>query len=261
MDTSKNQYVVYTCISGNYDNLIQPNILDNSFDYVCFVKKGEVISDSIGIWKIREALYDTEDNTLFARFVKHNPHYLLPEYQYSLWIDGNIVIQTDDVYRIIKRKAYDGIILSSMCHWKRDCVYDEAVACVKENKGNYWGIIRMLLFLRRNKFPKHFGLYETNVLFRQHNLPIMINFDKMWWYFISEYVTRDQLSVSYCCKVNNIPLDYLLPKEFCARNHPYFQCLDHRSYYTETLPHNYIAALFYRLKRFLKNRFAALIIG
>ena len=33
--------VIYTCIIGAYDDLLQPAVTDPDFDFVCFVGKGE----------------------------------------------------------------------------------------------------------------------------------------------------------------------------------------------------------------------------
>ena len=50
---------------------------------------------------------------------------------------------------------------------------------------------------------RHAGLYETNILFRRHNLPKMIAMDDAWWNLFRLCSTRDQLTftpVLFCPK-------------------------------------------------------------
>ena len=42
--------VIYTCIIGAYDDLLQPAVTDPDFDFVCFVGKGEKTAERIGVW-------------------------------------------------------------------------------------------------------------------------------------------------------------------------------------------------------------------
>ena len=46
--------VIYTCIVGNYDELRQPQVLDERFEYLCFVRKGAKITEKMGAWTVRE---------------------------------------------------------------------------------------------------------------------------------------------------------------------------------------------------------------
>ena len=43
------KYVIYTCIVGGYDELLQPAVTDPDFDFVCFVGRGEKTADRIAM--------------------------------------------------------------------------------------------------------------------------------------------------------------------------------------------------------------------
>ena len=45
---------IYTCIIGGYDELQQPAVVEEGFDFICFVGPGEKTSDRVGVWEIRE---------------------------------------------------------------------------------------------------------------------------------------------------------------------------------------------------------------
>ena len=217
-----NKKVVYTSIIGGYDTLIQPPAIDESFDYICFVKKGQRHSETQGVWRIEEIPFDSSNNKLLAEYPKLQPHVVLPQYDYCLWIDGNISINDAQLYDTVNKKIEEGVMYSGVNHWGWDCAYDDAVMVAYLNKSSFQDLLRTVIFLKRKHFPRHFGLYETGVLLRKHNEPTMVSFDNLWWYLLYNYARRDQLCLPYCLKKFGIEFDYLVPKEYCARNHHFF---------------------------------------
>lgn len=215
----KKKLVVYTAIIGdNYDQLLQPLAIREDVDYVCFVKKGTNGPNKNGIWFIREIDFEHNDNTRVARYAKMHPHILFPDYEYSLWIDGNIQIVDDAVYSIIDNKICKNVLLSSMSHPYVDCCYDDAYICIADHRDKAWRIIAQIVYLKLHGFPKNFGLYETNVLYRNHSSDQIIKFNTLWWKLLSHLSRRDQLGCTYAMWKNDIPMDYFLPKGKNARN-------------------------------------------
>lgn len=223
-----NNKVIYTCIIGLYDGLLQPEAVNNGYDYICFVGKNDNHPDYIGCWKIVNLPLQCNDDILTARWAKLNPHILLPDYEYSIWIDGNIVIASSSLYEVFDKKIYSNVLVSGINHPVRNCVYDEAVECSRLFFGGRREVFHMVFYLKIHRFPKYYGLFETNVLLRKHCDPTLIKFDSMWWHFVQKYVNRDQLSNSYCLNKFSIPFDYIIPKEFSTRNHPYFKYIVHK---------------------------------
>lgn len=218
--------VVYTSIVGEMDEL-QQIVPHPDFDYICFVKRNEKHKKKIGVWKIMEIPFESEDNRTLSRFPKLQPHKVLNDYDCSLWIDGNVSIANIRLYDIINEKIEHGITYSGIKHWGRDCAYDEALGCLNKGKAKLFPILRTIYFLKKHHFPKHTGLYENNVIFRFHNDQTIKKFDDLWWDIFLKYVKRDQLSHPYAYLKTGIKFDYLLPKEFCTRNHPYFIYVKH----------------------------------
>lgn len=210
---------IYTCIVGNYDSLMLPLVTNDAIDYICFVKKGTRISNETGIWKIKEIPYDCDDKRILSRFVKLNPHIALPDYDYSVYLDGNVSIAHQDFYEIIFNKIRNGTIYSGVCHWGRDCAYDEALAVLNSKKDSLMPIVKSIRFLKKQHFPRHFGMYENNVIFRKHSDSKIVTFNEMWWEYYTHFSKRDQIFHSYCLWRNQIGFDLLFPKEYSARNH------------------------------------------
>ena len=62
---------------------------------------------------------------------------------------------------------------------------------------------------REEGFPEHYGLNETNIMYRNHKSDKIISIMEEWWKFIENYSKRDQLSLSYVLWKNNMQLNYL----------------------------------------------------
>lgn len=218
---------IYTCIIGAYDSLKQPAVTAEGFDFICFVGQGEQHPDRDGVWEIRELPMTLSDRTLDARYPKMNPHELLPDYECSVWIDGNISINDGTVYKAARIKESAGVKYSGVSHPSRDCTYVEAKKCRDMRYISYFKLAQVWLKLALSGLPLHYGLNEANLMFRRHNDPDIIRFDLMWWDKVLHFCRRDQLSLMLCLKKCGIARDYLLPQGQNTRNHPGFSYLTH----------------------------------
>lgn len=81
--------VIYTCILGNYDELKEPKIIHKDFDYICFTDNETITSN---VWKIINVTNDLNDLDIIRkqRAYKMLPHKFLKNYDFSIYIDGNI---------------------------------------------------------------------------------------------------------------------------------------------------------------------------
>ncbi len=198
----KNTCVVYTCITNGYDNLIRHKFSAPDWDYVCFTDNAKLLKRGrVGRWQIRPLAYDKSDNTRNARWHKTHPHILFPDYQASLWIDSNGEILTPHVFDLVSRAGKSMLI---PYHFSRDCVFDEAVEVVLCRKDTPENVNNMVFVLETNKMPRHYGLNETNVIYRHHNDAKIMELMNVWWDFIEKYSKRDQLSLSYVLWCANI---------------------------------------------------------
>lgn len=130
---SENKKVIYTVIAGNYDSLLkQPNV--DGYDFICFTDNKELKSD---LWEIREIPQELNDLTDVKknRCIKILAHKYLPEYDFSIYIDGNISI-LGDVNEFVKNNCNekDGYVFIGKHPYGRKCIYDEAVALIELKK-------------------------------------------------------------------------------------------------------------------------------
>ena len=86
-----------------------------------------------------------------------------------------------------------------------DGIYEEIEMLYKLPKKESAEILdKMFVFLKEHNMPKHYGLNETNIVFRHHNDSVIKKIMEEWWFFISSISKRDQVSLSYVLWKNNI---------------------------------------------------------
>lgn len=201
------KFAIYTALIGDYDNIQQPEITDERFDYYLFTD--ECNEKQIGVWNVRRVDYTNVDKTRIARWVKTHPELLLSEYQATLWIDANLQITSDFLYNRVSELYEQGVQLSSVYHPYRHCIYDEAY--------NVYGlddeqtIFKWCHYLRSVNYPRQNGLYETNVLYRINDEQIH-KVDELWWETICQYSRRDQLSLNYALWKIPIEQTFIFPQ-------------------------------------------------
>lgn len=208
--------VVYTSLTGNYDNLLQPLVVDDSFDYICF--SNDIHEEKIGIWEIRRIPYSNSDNTRLSRYVKLMPHKVLQDYEYSLWMDANMQIATEKLYDIVNKRIEEGYPIYQVPSPFRDCIYDEIRHTYLSRKVNLKDARKQFKHLKNEGFPNHYGLYENGLILRKHNEEIAKLVSEGWWEEYQTYCHRDQFSLSYVYWMNNFKPKYIFDEHHCARN-------------------------------------------
>lgn len=197
----KAKVIIYTAISNNYDNLIQHKYICKDFDYVCF---SDTKIENNGIWEIFPLDNKNFDNNRNSKFYKIFADKLFPDYQYSLWIDGNIDVLDNTLEKRINELINNDQLLSVNQHFIRNCVYEEADVCMKGLKDSPEIIYKQVQFLLEENFPKNLGLYEMNIIFRKHNSKLIIQLMLDWWDIIMRFSKRDQLSFMYVLWKNSV---------------------------------------------------------
>lgn len=219
--SQKNKKVLYTCITGNYDGLIQHNYISPDWDYFCYTDQENLLArKTAGHWQIKPLEHKTANPQLTGRWHKTHPHVLLPEYDMCLYLDGNINVLTPYLFELVAQKQ-NQCIFGQFVHPVRDCIYDEILACLagkKENKAKLENVKNLLL---QNHFPAHWGLSETGILFRKHNDPLCMEIMDSWWFMLENYSVRDQISLMYILWKKNLQPEWLCPHAYRQLKHDF----------------------------------------
>jgi len=197
-----NRKVIYTSLVGNYDSLRDPKYIIRNWDYICF--SNNIKKRKIGIWEIRSIPFQHKDNLVMSRFPKINPHKVLKEYDYSLWIDANIEILDEFIERRINELIEKQFFLSLFPHPERDCIYKEAQICIEDGLDKKKIVEKQVDFLKSEKYPKNNGLFANGIIFRNHNDQSITSLGNDWWNLYLKFSKRDQLSLGYLLWKNKI---------------------------------------------------------
>lgn len=226
-----NRAVIYTCITAEYDELRQPWEVHPEFDYVCFVPAEDSrIGTKVGVWQIRGIDFESPNDRVHSRFVKLNPHLVFPEYDYSLWIDGNVTIADGALYDRLLDEMRKGTIYMGIKHPKRNCSYREAFKCYHYDYITYPMLKDTLRFLFRKRLPLWAGLMENNVIFRRHNDPQVVCQSEEWWKLFMQLPYRDQFTHTLSLRYSGVKPVLLLPEKCSVRRWPWFAFFDHTQF-------------------------------
>ena len=194
----KKQIVVYTAIFGDYDNLVDPPE-SSMCDFICFTDNKNLKSN---IYKIVLCQPTDLDPRRSAKIYKIKPHIYFPEYKYSVWLDGSVIIKTNKFYIFVKKvlKKHDMAFLK---HPDRDCIFKEAEACIELQKDNSEIIIKQVNGYKNEGYPEKNGLIAGGVILRNNRLKKVEKINNDWWKEINQKSIRDQLSFNYVAWKNN----------------------------------------------------------
>lgn len=215
--------VIYTAITGNYDNLKDPLFNEEGITYVCFTNNKKLRSP---VWNIEYIADNKIDHRKLARLIKLRPHKYFKEYETSVWVDGKFKIEADLREYIQKYEKDQPIICFP--HFERKCVYSEAAACIYSDRGNKLDIISQISHYYNQGYPFDHGLFETGCMVREHNNDICQHIMCEWEKEITNYSLRDQISFPYVCWKHGFKPDIC---DLNINNNRWLQFVWHNRYY------------------------------
>ena len=209
--------VIYTCLFGKYDELLQPLVVDESFDYICF--SNDFNKEKVGVWEIRELSIPLINGTSRqSRYAKILPHKVLSDYDYSVYMDANIQITDSSFYDIVKKRIDEAHLICQVPHLISNCVYDEIRKAYFAGRVSWREAELHYHHLVENGFPTKYGLFENNIILRQHNNKRVIDISEAWWKEYSNYSKRDQFCLMYVYWRYNYMPSYLFDEQHNTRN-------------------------------------------
>lgn len=224
-----NNKVIYTAIFGGKDDLKEPKMIPLGWDFVCFTDSNPVS----GTWHTIQSKPESDDPVRSAKIFKVLPHRFLPQYEYSVWIDGNMVVRGNPDALIEEYLA--GVNIAVYDHaWTKDdsrnSVRAELSALLAmAEKGKYKDdpvlMRKQVEAYLQEGFPDNIGLISGMVIVRRHNQSDVVAAMNDWWQEIERYSRRDQLSFNYVAWKDHLDFKYI---EEDSRNNHYFQWVPHK---------------------------------
>ena len=178
MDVKKNSIAFYTCIFGNYDLVksINANLL-KKFNFF-LITNLNIKSKNWNIIKVNDNRFS---NFYLSRFYKFFIHNKIKKYKFSVYFDGNIIIEKDFL-----------LLLKKFISSKKD------IGLFKHSsRSNSFDIKRLLNFYRKNKYLSINDLTENCIIIRFNNSKKMTLAMNIWWKLLRLYGKRDQILLPY----------------------------------------------------------------
>ena len=132
-----------------------------------------------------------------ARMYKILSHQFINN-SWSIWTDGNIFLKKPAEYYLdMLGNSEIGIFK----HCLRDCIYQEALECIRLNVDEPAVIIEQMRRYKSENYPENGGLAWTAILVRKHTDKIK-KLNEQWWSELCRGSRRDQLSCPYVFRDN-----------------------------------------------------------
>lgn len=197
--------VVYTVITGDYDEINEPEAGDSGLDYILLTDRPK--TDYKGKWQVR--IIDNPDNlnsVRLSRYPKMFPHIFFPEYDYSVYVDGSYRIKKDMQTFVETYRRDSGMICFP--HFNSESIKDEAKLIVERGKADKDALDKQIAVYEKDGYVSRGYITELGCIARDHSDENLKKVMQDWW---DEYMaydhTRDQMSFDYVCQKNGYEYD------------------------------------------------------
>ena len=176
---------LYTAIFGGYETLKSPVRIDG-LDYVCFTDNESMRSD---IWDIRHiSITNDSPPPLFYKRIKCLSHQVLPEYDYTIWLDANFQLEDKNYLSFLFDQLHSDKLLlyEHFCHPQnlvgdpRNCLYEEIRHSRQILKYAHEDLAKQSVEYHNAGYPTNNGLYQSGFLLRNNTDPEVAEFNQAW---------------------------------------------------------------------------------
>ncbi len=192
----KGRTAIYTCITGDYDELLEPEAVSEQCDYF-LVSDQKPRTESIYKWiPVSEVIpRNITDCIMINRYCKMHPHKIFTEYKYSIYHDGNIKMKSD-LSEFIPKLGKARIAVSARDYGQN--TYVEALRGMMGGRtNNPENLYKQMEKYWNQGLPYDRKAYYCNVLLREHNHYLCVKMMEDWWKEYTELTRRDQISFPY----------------------------------------------------------------
>ena len=226
-----NKTIISTVITGNYDSIKQPLVLEEGVEYVLFTNNPGIVD--AGVWKVLQipseqwqGRTERENHILLSRKVKMLPHKYLPKgTEWSIYIDADMLIKEPltKLIRDLREETLFAACRHSYCKSVSEEINDlKAKGMVDatqiENQWQRyveWG------------FNDNLGISENGLLIRRHNDARVIALMELWWEEYQKGCLRDQVSLMPCMYRTDF-MPYFQFIEMDIRNNNFVEVMRHK---------------------------------
>ena len=209
--------VVYSVMTGDYDNIIDPLYVTPGIDYLLFTNR-EIKKK---VWKTIKVDNDGLSDLMLSRRIKMLPQEYLPKgYDTCIYVDANVIIFGD--ITMLATKLNEQCHFAVSAHSVRNKVKEELDELV--NLGMVDCSLADIVFSRyiAEGFEDNLGLGECTALVRHCGNYGLDKLMQTWWKeFSINGLNRDQISLMYCIwkeeyKAYELMDGHVMGNQFCT---------------------------------------------
>lgn len=184
--------MIYTVLIAGRDEIKDPPHPSSKCDYVCFTDDSTLKSKVYDV----ELVDPTDNPALQCRKYKTLPHVFFPEYNESLYMDGNIRLMTPDHHGFVTNylERADFVLFRNP---DRKDVREEVDMCKRTRKADPEALEAQYRAYLDEGFPDNIPLINGSFIIRRHHELDVVNFDANWWFEILTRTQRDEVSFPY----------------------------------------------------------------
>ena len=220
---------VYTAIFGQKDTLHEPRVRPLNCDFICFTDQ----HFSSSVWDVRKVERPLPDATRSARMYKILAHQFLPEYELSIWVDGNITVRSDvnePIERYLKKANMAVYDHGRSAHFPLKSLAEHLNALRKtalrgKPEDDMEKVEAQAKHYAKEGFPDKGGQIWSCVLLRRHNAEDVKGAMEAWWDELVRWSKRDQMSFNYVAWKKGLEFVYM---EENPTDNKYFFRTNHR---------------------------------
>jgi hypothetical protein len=187
---------IYTAVFGGKDQVKEPQQYkeNDNIDYFLISDDKELISNHYHLI-YKKPIYD--DITKNARYYKIVGLDKFKNYDFVIWHDANIQVKHMEMPNLVKFAVKSNYAFFK--HPFRNCIYEEAIKCIKLEKDLPYKLFKQVVKYFRYGVENNIGLYATGLYVKNNQLN-NDDFINEWWNETLQNSRRDQMSLPYCLK-------------------------------------------------------------
>lgn len=221
---------VYTCITGDYDNLIEIKSKEKNIDYYCFTNNKSIKSNT---WNVIYIEDKSLSNFLLSRKIKIMGNDIVNKYDIALWMDASVEFKKN-INDFINKYMEKDDVFTCFKHGERNNILEEMNACLRFRKIDIDTINNLKEFYKKENYNYDNGLIEATVFIKRPSDKKVQETMKLWFYMVENYAKRDQLSFNYAVFKTGLKVKYINEKVF---DNFWFKWIEHNH---NKIPNNYM---------------------
>lgn len=236
--------LVYTCVAGGYDRVYPPVTCEPGIDYIIFTDEPNLCIKGWRTHVVDKAQFSS--SRLMNRYFKMLAHREYPNYEASLYVDGNIRV-LGGLSQLFDGFQATGAAFGFFRHPLRETVAEEVNACIEAGKADSQALMREQADYQQDGFSDDIGLIEATIILKRHGLSTMDETMSLWWVLFQRYQTRDQVSLPYVLWKKRPSVTFntfnFRQKNQCFGLYPHFSAAHVRPYYAHLCARSYDSLL------------------